>query len=309
MRIISKSRLRAFWELPGCHDAEGPLRAWYTHVGNRAVAWQSWSEVRAFFGNASLIGNCVVFNIGGHKFRLVTRILYPSQKVFVLKVMTHKQYDQDTWKDECGCFAPPPRRARFSRSKRTKNNFGSSGVPGGCSRRFIVSHLISVDLLSQMCDALSAAHAEGITHRDVHPSNFKLGPKDEGKLIDWGVAHRPGSTFVPTPERLTGTFSIMSPEAFQDAFGDPRGDIYSVGCCLFLCLTGRLPYYPGNKEGHRLTRRASKGSGSFSSLARRVAMRQHAELRCWGNTERLVARMRLKKSIEPLQSRDSLTSS
>ena len=43
-------------------------------------------------------------------------------------------------------------------------------------------------------------------------------------------------------------------------------------------------YYPGNKEGHRLTRRASKGSGGFSSLARRVAMRQHAELPCRGNT-------------------------
>ena len=42
-------------------------------------------------------------------------------------------------------------------------------------------------------------------------------------------------------------------------------------------------YYPGNKEGHRLTRRASKGSGGFSSLARRVAMRQHAELPCRGN--------------------------
>ena len=80
------------------------------HVSHRSVAWQSWSDVRDFFGNASLIGNCVVFNVGGNKVRLVTRILYPSQKVFILKVMTHKQYDQDRWKDECGCFAPPPER-------------------------------------------------------------------------------------------------------------------------------------------------------------------------------------------------------
>ena len=108
MWIISKSRLRAFWELPGCQHAEGPLRAWHMHVSNRTVARQSWAEARALFGNASLIGNCVVFNIGGNKFRLATRILYPSQKVFILKVMTHKQYDQDRWKDECGCFAPPP---------------------------------------------------------------------------------------------------------------------------------------------------------------------------------------------------------
>ena len=49
-----------------------------------------------------------MFNIGGHKYRSVTRILYSSQKVFVLKVMTHAEYDKDKWKDECGCFAAPP---------------------------------------------------------------------------------------------------------------------------------------------------------------------------------------------------------
>ena len=40
----------------------------------------------------------------------MTRILYPSQKVFVLKVMPHEEYDRDKWKDECGCFQPPPTR-------------------------------------------------------------------------------------------------------------------------------------------------------------------------------------------------------
>ncbi|MHB8901583.1 MAG: type II toxin-antitoxin system HigB family toxin [Thermoguttaceae bacterium] len=51
-----------------------------------------------------------LFVIGGNKYRLVVRILYPSQKVFVLKVMTHGQYDQAPWKEECGCFQPPPAR-------------------------------------------------------------------------------------------------------------------------------------------------------------------------------------------------------
>ena len=50
----------------------------------------------------------VVFNIGGNKYRLVTRVLFPSQKVFILKVMTHKEYDEDKWKHDCGCFADPP---------------------------------------------------------------------------------------------------------------------------------------------------------------------------------------------------------
>lgn len=110
MRIISKSQLKQFWALPGHEDAEGPLRSWHTHVGDKSVKWQSWGDVRADFSHASLVGNCVVFNIGGNKYRLVTRIRYPSQKVFILKLMTHKEYDKNKWKEECGCFDPPPEK-------------------------------------------------------------------------------------------------------------------------------------------------------------------------------------------------------
>ena len=66
MRVISKARLRQFWELPGHEGSEGPLRAWYTHVNDKSVAWQSWSDVKTDFASASIVGNCVVFNIGGN---------------------------------------------------------------------------------------------------------------------------------------------------------------------------------------------------------------------------------------------------
>ena len=108
MRVISKPRLKEFWGTPEYEDSEGPLRAWYTHVGHKSVAWQTWANVKAEFGSASLVGNCVVFNIGGNKYRMATRILYSSQKVFILKVMTHVEYDRGRWKDDCGCFEPPP---------------------------------------------------------------------------------------------------------------------------------------------------------------------------------------------------------
>lgn len=111
MRVISKARLRQFWEQPGHADAEGPLRAWHTHVNSQTVAWQSWAAVKADFASASIVGNCVVFNVGGNKYRLVVRILYPSQKVFVLKVLTHAEYDEDNWKKQCGCYEPPPKPA------------------------------------------------------------------------------------------------------------------------------------------------------------------------------------------------------
>ena len=107
MRVISKARLRSFWESQAGSDSEGSLRAWHTHVNNRKVEWQSWGDVKADFALASIVGSCVVFNIGGNKFRLITRILYASQKVFILKVMTHAEYDEEKWKSECGCLETP----------------------------------------------------------------------------------------------------------------------------------------------------------------------------------------------------------
>jgi len=80
------------------------------------VIWQSWADVKADFATASIVGNCTVFNMGGNKYRLVTRILYICQKVFVLKVMTHAEYDENKWPEECGCFGSPP-----SRDKNQKN--------------------------------------------------------------------------------------------------------------------------------------------------------------------------------------------
>jgi len=120
MRVISKAGLRQFWEQPGHEDSEGPLRAWYTHVSSKSVAWQSWADVKADFATASIVGTCVVFNIGGNKYRLITRILYPSQKVFVLKVMTHEEYDENKWKEECGCFEPPPAPTKKKRTQPAK---------------------------------------------------------------------------------------------------------------------------------------------------------------------------------------------
>lgn len=115
MRVISRTRLRQFWEAPGRGAAEGPLRAWYTRVNHKSVSWQSRADVKADFATASPVGNCSVINIGGNKYRLVTRILNPSQKVFVLKVMTHAEYDDDRWKAECGCYQPPPKKGPAKR--------------------------------------------------------------------------------------------------------------------------------------------------------------------------------------------------
>ena len=123
MRVIAKARLRQFCQSPGNEASEGPLTAWYNHVNHKSVEWHSWANVKAEFNSASIVGNCVVFNIGGNKYRLVTRIRFGSQKVFVLQVMTLKEYDKDLWKDECGCFKPPPRRRTPSKWEPGKRNW------------------------------------------------------------------------------------------------------------------------------------------------------------------------------------------
>jgi mRNA interferase HigB len=92
MWVISKSRLRDFWQTPGNGGAEGPLRAWHRVVSG--ARWANWGDVKADYRSADMVGNCTVFNIGGNKYRLVTRILFASHQVFVLKVMTHSEYDK-----------------------------------------------------------------------------------------------------------------------------------------------------------------------------------------------------------------------
>lgn len=118
MRVISKARLREFWRVPGHADAERPLRAWYARVNHKSTRWHTWADVKADFSSASLVGNCIVFNIHGNKYRLVTRILFRSQKVFVLRVMTHADYDKEPWPEDCGCFNPPPSPQRNGRPRR-----------------------------------------------------------------------------------------------------------------------------------------------------------------------------------------------
>jgi mRNA interferase HigB len=98
-------------------DSEGPLRAWYTHVSNRSVDWRTWADGKAEFASASHVGDCVVFNIHGNKYRLITRILHASHKAFILKVMTHGEFDQDKWKEACGCFEPPHEKKTKQKKK------------------------------------------------------------------------------------------------------------------------------------------------------------------------------------------------
>jgi len=86
-------------------------------VSSKSVDWNQWNDIKADYATASHVGNCVVFNIAGNKYRMIAWVLYPSHKVFILKVMTHRDYDDGKWKEECGCHEPPPKKARSTSKK------------------------------------------------------------------------------------------------------------------------------------------------------------------------------------------------
>ena len=96
MRIISIRRLREFWKIHSM--AERSLRAWFSRV--EQAQWQNFAEVRREFPTADQVKRLTVFNISGNNYRLITRIEFDQQKVFIRNVLTHAEYDEGKWKDD-----------------------------------------------------------------------------------------------------------------------------------------------------------------------------------------------------------------
>ena len=91
MRIIAKRTLRLYWQREP--KAELPLKPWFAIA--RKADWSSPTEVKATYGNASIVGgDRVVFNIGGNRYRLIVRFDYAHRIGFVRFVGSHAEYDK-----------------------------------------------------------------------------------------------------------------------------------------------------------------------------------------------------------------------
>lgn len=111
-----------------------------------------------------------------------------------------------------------------------------------------MSPRLAVRVIDQLAAALDAAHAQGLVHRDVKPSNALMTGttgREFVYLIDFGIAHTGSATKLTRTGSVVGSLAYMAPERFTTGKADPRADIYALACVLHECLTGSQPF-PGD---------------------------------------------------------------
>ena len=96
MRVISGRALREFWEKHS--NAKSGLLLWYQRISKGEFT--NFNELRRIFSSADVVGNFVVFNIGGNNYRLIAHIDYETRMLFVRAILTHAEYDKENWKND-----------------------------------------------------------------------------------------------------------------------------------------------------------------------------------------------------------------
>ncbi|WP_310027700.1 type II toxin-antitoxin system HigB family toxin [Flavobacterium arsenatis] len=91
MRVIAKKILRDFWELHS--DCEQQLKAWFQEASN--TEWKNPNEIKTDYPSASILNdNRIVFNIKGNNYRLIVKINYEYQMIWIRFIGTHSEYDK-----------------------------------------------------------------------------------------------------------------------------------------------------------------------------------------------------------------------
>lgn len=109
-----------------------------------------------------------------------------------------------------------------------------------------------LQLFRPVVDTLEMAHAQGVFHRNLKPSNVFIVDRDHGggtRLLDFGLAKVKGSLELTADDMVGGTPSYIAPEVWSGKFAevDARADVYGLGMILFRTLAGRLPFATQSK--------------------------------------------------------------
>ena len=94
MHIISRKALRQFWEQ--YPDSKGALVRWFKIVSQNEFG--NFAALRETFPSADKVGDLVVLNVGGNKYRLITSIHFNRGRIYIRHVLTHQTYTQEAWK-------------------------------------------------------------------------------------------------------------------------------------------------------------------------------------------------------------------
>jgi eukaryotic-like serine/threonine-protein kinase len=137
----------------------------------------------------------------------------------------------------------------FSDEDRSRRYMVLEWVDGRLLRQVLNEHKKlpperAIRITLALCEALDFIHSQGVVHRDLKPENIMIGPNDEVKLIDFGIAANAGSrrlTFAKLTEAM-GTPDYISPEQVKGKRGDQRSDVYSLGIMFYEMLTGKVPF-------------------------------------------------------------------
>lgn len=111
----------------------------------------------------------------------------------------------------------------------------------------------ALSILGQVAAALDAAHESGVVHRDVKPQNILVAPgaeggKDKVYLSDFGLLQPTSSeSSISRTDQVFGSVGYIAPELIEGVPADGRADVYALGCVLYECLTGKIPFERANE--------------------------------------------------------------
>jgi serine/threonine-protein kinase len=167
-------------------------------------------------------------------------------------------------------------------------------VGGGSLATRLAANLLHhdevIDFVGNVADVLAAAHAHGVTHRDLKPDNIFLTPCDPSfpvRVIDWGIAHHSTGARYTNHNEAIGTPTYMAPEQARGGPTSGHCDVYGLGVVAYQAMTGRPPFSGStsveilvqhlNRPVPPLAPRCPEAPYGFVELVERMLAKRHEE--------------------------------